>query len=444
MANTSTFIPAGVSIVTDASLTGNGTLGSPLSVVPGQIDAPGADTQVIFNEGGIFGADAGLTYNKTTDTLLVKTTASPAVTPSTPFSLLVLDDASTNYPIGLLNPTYSTDIEDALQIAQYNDGRVFFTVGFGSEGPTGIALLFNPATGAVSVPNGSFSAPNGITAQSITTFQQFTADAPDVSRAGIFDALYTGGNTGPVYAYGGVLQAAATAGTYQGTVSGGLANGIIDNVTAASVYGIALQATASGTATTTRLAAAYLVPFVSGATASVTHGFGAYVDPVKNNVGSTLTDFSSFYSADLASMGTNPYYFWGDSRGVFAVKEEFTQAVPRLYNPVFTKYVPGAADYERWITRYGLTGSYGTSNILYMGGEAGGTGTLRLTSLLGAGVQLESVPGTSTFLQMAEMTAPAAPAANGVRIFAVDSGGGKTVLKAIFASGAAQVLATEP
>lgn len=47
-------------------------------------------------------------------------------------------------------------------------------------------------------------------------------------------------------------------------------------------------------------------------------------------------------------------------------------------------------------------------------------------------------------LEIYEMTAPAAPAANGARIFAVDNGAGKTVLKVIFASGAAQVIATEP
>lgn len=33
------------------------------------MSVPGSDTQVIFNDGGAFGADAGLTYNKTTDAL---------------------------------------------------------------------------------------------------------------------------------------------------------------------------------------------------------------------------------------------------------------------------------------------------------------------------------------------------------------------------------------
>lgn len=46
--------------------------------------------------------------------------------------------------------------------------------------------------------------------------------------------------------------------------------------------------------------------------------------------------------------------------------------------------------------------------------------------------------------EFAEMTAPAAPAANGVRIYAQDNGGGKTQLMAIFSSGAAQQLAIQP
>ena len=43
-----------------------------------------------------------------------------------------------------------------------------------------------------------------------------------------------------------------------------------------------------------------------------------------------------------------------------------------------------------------------------------------------------------------EQTAPAAPAADRVRIFAQDNGAGKTQLMALFATGAAQQLAVEP
>jgi len=47
-------------------------------------------------------------------------------------------------------------------------------------------------------------------------------------------------------------------------------------------------------------------------------------------------------------------------------------------------------------------------------------------------------------LQMAEQTAPAAPAASQVRIYAANNGAGKTQLMALFSSGAAQQIAIQP
>lgn len=46
--------------------------------------------------------------------------------------------------------------------------------------------------------------------------------------------------------------------------------------------------------------------------------------------------------------------------------------------------------------------------------------------------------------ELGEMTAPAAPAANEVRLYAVDNGAGKTQLMALFSSGAAQQVAIQP
>jgi hypothetical protein len=51
---------------------------------------------------------------------------------------------------------------------------------------------------------------------------------------------------------------------------------------------------------------------------------------------------------------------------------------------------------------------------------------------------------TGGALSFIEQTAPAAPAANGVRIYAEDNGAGKTRLMARFATGAAQEIAIEP
>ena len=48
------------------------------------------------------------------------------------------------------------------------------------------------------------------------------------------------------------------------------------------------------------------------------------------------------------------------------------------------------------------------------------------------------------YAEHAEMTAPAAPASNSVRIYAEDNGAGKTRLMALFATGVAQQIAIEP
>lgn len=54
------------------------------------------------------------------------------------------------------------------------------------------------------------------------------------------------------------------------------------------------------------------------------------------------------------------------------------------------------------------------------------------------------VAQTGVFVGLVEMTAPAAPAANGVRIYAEDNGAGKTRLMALFPTGVAQQIAIEP
>jgi hypothetical protein len=66
---------------------------------------------------------------------------------------------------------------------------------------------------------------------------------------------------------------------------------------------------------------------------------------------------------------------------------------------------------------------------------------------IGDNIVMASGKGLQTvaaYLEGSEMTAPAAPAANGFRLFAEDNGSGKTRLMVQFATGAAQQLAIEP
>lgn len=121
-----------------------------------------------------------------------------------------------------------------------------------------------------------------------------------------------------------------------------------------------------------------------------------------------------------------------------------------------------ASNYERGFMRF-------VSNALEIGAEAAGTGTTRTVILKSGGTVVvqnhlspnvntwslgASTPWNNLFLnssiqmggyhQMTEMTAPAAPAANQVRIYAEDDGAGKTRLMARFATGAAVQIAIEP
>lgn len=59
-------------------------------------------------------------------------------------------------------------------------------------------------------------------------------------------------------------------------------------------------------------------------------------------------------------------------------------------------------------------------------------------------LKFRNVVGQTGYSEMTEMTAPAAGAANTVRIYAEDNGAGKTRLMAIFPTGAAQQIAIEP
>lgn len=187
---------------------------------------------------------------------------------------------------------------------------------------------------------------------------------------------------------------------------------------------------------------------VIGGTSTVANVMGTDFSLTKAG-GATITNAYAYWSEDLMAKATNPYFLWYDggagadcnSGGVYRVNQF---GITALYNPCFAKYTPGATNFERLLSRWGDTGVFGTDNVAYLGLEVGGSGTNRNLTLLGAGVTLEATPGTSTYLAMSEISAPSAPAANGVRIYTEDNGAGKTRVCALFNSGAAQCFATQP
>lgn len=116
----------------------------------------------------------------------------------------------------------------------------------------------------------------------------------------------------------------------------------------------------------------------------------------------------------------------------------------RLYN-TFTD----AGNYERGFMQY-------SGNVLQIGHEGLGTGNnSRTIAFRTAGFNALTLDSTNArfnvnleaataYIGMAERPAPAAPATNGVRVYAEDNGSGKTRLMALFATGAAVQIAIEP
>ncbi len=118
---------------------------------------------------------------------------------------------------------------------------------------------------------------------------------------------------------------------------------------------------------------------------SVTTSYGFY-STISEQDG-TLANAVSFYSGAIGGLATNAYSFWSDEQGVFRIRSDNTfntvyQAIPALYNPQFTKYTPGATDFERIVLQW-------ESNVGTLTTEKGGTGTLRALNLGDTSVQVQ-------------------------------------------------------
>jgi hypothetical protein len=176
----------------------------------------------------------------------------------------------------------------------------------------------------------------------------------------------------------------------------------------------------------------------------------------------------NWVSSDNAGVGTIDASIHRDAADTLAQRRGVNAQAFRIYN-TFTD----ASNYERV--------SFGWStNIFTIGRESAGTGITRNIRIVGGNAVLgigeapsaavswtfsanNILAGTDnaydigaaaasrprnlflgSYMQLSEMTAPAAPAANNVVIYAEDNGAGKTRLMARFATGAAQQIAIEP
>jgi hypothetical protein len=122
-------------------------------------------------------------------------------------------------------------------------------------------------------------------------------------------------------------------------------------------------------------------------TGTITQASDFWAGAPVNSGGGTVTTHVAFYGVALGGTATNAYSFWSDEQGVYRIKGDNTfnavyQAIPALYNPQFTKYTAGAANYERIVFQW-------ESNAAVLTTEKGGTGTLRNLQLGDAGVHVQ-------------------------------------------------------
>lgn len=165
--------------------------------------------------------------------------------------------------------------------------------------------------------------------------------------------------------------------------------------------------------------------------------------PVTLGAGSSLNLFVANWVGDMAGSATNIYYFWADSRGVYRIREDNVadgagnpQAIPALYNPRFTKYTPGAADYERIIQQW-------VGNVATIGTEAGGTGTQRALNLIGSSVKVNgSAVGTVTSIATTSPITGGTITSTGTLALAVNVDFAWTVGQTITAAANAKVLSS--
>lgn len=207
-----------------------------------------------------------------------------------------------------------------------------------------------------------------------------------------------------------------------------------------------------------------------------------------------FTDGRGFYAANgglvFSTSGVNPTNLWGyvAATGIFEVRSNATSVgfglgttgtgtgtgdlyLLRASAAVLQmgQDINGAAVSQTIQACNGITGTDKTGgNLTVASGKGTGAGAVsslifqtptvlttgttaqslatRLTIVEGSITQSTgtNLIGGANFHQMTEMTAPAAGAANTVRIYAEDNGAGKTRLMALFNTGAAQQIAIEP
>ncbi len=233
-------------------------------------------------------------------------------------------------------------------------------------------VRFGPARASLPAATTNFMSATNLEATSLS-------NAHAAMQAGALGTAYIGAASDPALSYGMQLTSTATG--------------------AGNAYAIAQTIGATGSAHAIDLYGQFVQSNMDPNTTAQNMWYFYGVQPFLDST-ATITNFVTYYAEDLRTGRTgtitNPYYSWFDSRGVGRCRDDNTfnsvgQVICTVYNPQFTKYTAGAADFERSI--YGQW----ASNVAQIGTEAGGTGTLRDMQMIGnRWLYKTASPGTNT------------------------------------------------
>jgi len=233
-------------------------------------------------------------------------------------------------------------------------------------------VRFGPARSTLPTAVTNFMSPTNLEATS-------SSAAHAAIQAGALGTAYLGAASSPTLSYGMQLNSTSTG--------------------AGNAYAIAQTIGATNSAHSLDLYGQFVQSNMDPNTTANNMWYFYGVQPFLDAT-ATISNFVTYYAEDLRTGRTgtitNPYYSWFDSRGVGRCRDDNTfnsvgQVICAVYNPQFTKYVAGAANFERII--YGQW----SSNVAQIGVEKGGTGTLRDLQLIGNRILgATAAPGTNT------------------------------------------------
>lgn len=433
---TKTGTAAGLYVCT-ATNTWSALPGSGGSGTPG-----GANTDVQFNDAGSFGGDAGLTYDKTTDLLAFVTAGGLSFAGSaSPILVYGGDDGGGDTTLFVDNPV---DGYVVLSLPSYTD--IYTPSGFGINNAAATSFFAFDGTSQFNwtAPDIEVNSPHFREYQAVTSavtgahLAQFTIESFYNATDGdpILDGLTSlviSGSYGTTAAPVGVLNPVSK---YITVTRSGEAN----NQWSGDYTDVSVQLGTGFTQTTAPTGGAWVSEGqIAGPIA---------LQPLQINGAAYL--INNFYNGSPSASLSNGV-------SITTLRTLASDAVHRA-----------AASYP---VDVGLiitgTSSAGTHSIgftkgIQIGGTGGAYASEATTSAIGtaldirdywtAGINIHDTGDVTapsltfdTFLQTAEMaSAPSAPSANGVRVYAIDNGSGKTQLCAIFNSGAAQCFASQP